>query len=341
MKKSRLSTLFVLAMTALLIGACTKELSFESGNGLPGNTSEGSLVGDPADCANITLRGIYAQGISLDTTHKLDLELDIVKEGSWTIRTDTVNGIFFNAFGSVTAPGVYSVSLQGSGTPLNPGSFTFTVNYKQSSCTFVLNVLAVAKANGNDYFPTTTNSKWWYRSSEPGAAPEDTALQLSTGTIVNIPSSGQNYSLFTFGDVDFVDSFYYRKTPGNYFEYADVDLFGFTDQAVMGEVNFLKDNVLQGNEWISAEYSGAISGVPVKLRNRYRLSEKDVNVVIDNLVYRNTIKVDVTQEMQGAPGTPFAEVFSYQTWFARGIGLINVVVEDPFFGYQVYRYDVK
>ncbi len=342
--KMRFSYFAVLAtVTSFWFASCTKELSYETGN-TPiidtTNTSQGTLSGDPGSCANITVAGIYGQAILLDTSNKLTVEVNFTKTGTYYLTSDTVNGFYFNGSGSVAATGIANVTLKGNGTPLNPGQFTFKLKYKTSSCSFVVSVYQVATATTGDYFPTTTNSWWTYISNDPSATPADTAFQLSTGVTGTIPVTGQSYSLFTTAVPGAKDSSFYRKGSGLYYEFGDIDVTGSADLPVYGEYIFLKDNVAVGTEWYSPELSATVSGAAIKLRLHFVLSALNVNALLGNKIYTNTIKVAVTEQAQ-LSGTTWSDVISYQSWYAKGIGLVNVLAPAPAYGYSVLKYSVN
>lgn len=325
----------------LLLTACTKELSFEQGTNTPGNTSDGTLSGAGGACANINVLGAYGQGLALDTAqNKLQVEVNFTQAGTWYIYTDTVNGIYFKGTGSVTATGLTTVTLQGFGVPGNPGPFTWNVKYKSSTCSTSITVYQVATANGADYFPMTNNSWWTYIFTDPGATPADTLYQLSTGVSATVPG-GASYKLFTIEDPTFKDSSFYRKSGNEYYQYGNLDLAGVTDRPIAAEWIFLKDNVAAGTSWTSAESTGSISGSAVKVRVKFDLLEKDVNVLVGNRVFANTIKVKVTQQGQLTGATSWADVLTYETWFAKGIGLINLAAAAPVYGFRVLKYTVN
>lgn len=329
-----------IALCMMLLVSCAKELSLEEGEFVPGNTSEGTLSGAPGACANITVLGAYGQGLGLDTgQNKLQVEVNFTKEGSWYIYTDTVNGFYFSGFGTVAAAGITTVELKGGGIPANPGTFNLTVKYKGSTCVTSITVYQTANASSGDYFPMTANSWWTYIASDPAATPGDTAYQLSTGLTGTLPG-GATYNLFTTTIPGSKDSSFYRKSGGDYFQFGDLDVTGSTDAPVLAEWIFLKDNVAMGTLWQSSEQTAMVSGVPIKIRMQFELLAKDVNVLVDNKVYAKTIKVKNTLQAQlTAPS--WTNVVSYESWFAKGIGLINVVLPAPDYGYKVLKYSVN
>lgn len=326
---------------AVLATACSKELSFEEGGNVfdpTGGTSEGVLSGAPGACAGIVVGGLYGQNLPLDTSNKIVVEINFSQVGTYAITTDTINGIYFTGTGSVSGTGVTPITLMGNGTPMNPGQFTLQVRFKTSACSFVVPVYAVAQGNNGDYFPTTAGSNWTYISSDPAAGPGDTANQVATNTLANI--SGQSYNLFELRYPLGKDSSYFRKGGGDYWEYADLDVAGVADAPAAGAYVFLKDNVPAGTTWTSTEATAPVAGVPARFRLRLQILEKDVKVLIDNKIYVNTIKVNTTQQVETAPGT-WTDLFAYQTWFAKGIGLVNVVAPAPAYGYSVLKFTVN
>jgi hypothetical protein len=279
---------------------------------------------------------VYGQGISLDTSNKLVVEMDFTKAGSYVVTTDTINGMYFADTGNVSATGLTFIALKGRGQPLNPGTFSYKVSFKGSVCTVLVDVYQVAPAGSGDYFPTTGGNNWTYISSDPAAAPTDTALQVSTGLTGTI--LGNTYSLFvTKVDTD-LDSSYYRKGGGEYRQFGDIDVSGIASNFVLGDYIFLKDTASVGSTWESPTLVAIISSQNVNMRLQFTILERNVNVLIGNRVFQNVIKVRTIQQIQA--GTTWQNVVSYESWYARGIGLINVAVAAPVYGYQVLKYTV-
>jgi hypothetical protein len=329
--------LFTLLASGLLT-ACQKEYSFEEDGTVVvgGGTSEGTLGGDSGTCANAQQNGALGVGIPLTDSNQLTVELNFTKIGTYSVSTDTVNGIYFSKTGTITATGAATITLYGRGTPAAAGTFPFTVNFKGSYCTFDVTVYEVAVANGTDYFPTTAASFWHYISSDPSAAPEDTILNTAdnaTGTI-----NGTPYSLFIGETANGTDSSFYRKGNGEYHQFGDIDIAGVADNFVAQDYIFLKDNVAAGTEWESAEGDANIDTVTVKMKLKFAIAEKNVTVLLDNKVYKDVIKVLTTEQVQLATG--WTTVLSYEAWYAKGIGLINIAAPAPYYGFKITAYNV-
>jgi hypothetical protein len=142
--------LFLMLMSGLvLMNACLKEHSQESGNG----PSQGTLQDDgTGNCLPKTVNGNYVAGVALaGTTNYIEVEVDVTTIGNYTIYTDTVNGMYFRVSGVFTATGLTTVRLKGNGTPIAIGISNFVVNYGTSACTIAVTVtgtLAVFTLDG-------------------------------------------------------------------------------------------------------------------------------------------------------------------------------------------------
>src|SRR3982751_664813 len=105
---------FYLFAALVLVNACQKEYSFESGL----STSQGSLQADVSgDCLPKTVAGAYIIGTALNgATNYIDVEVNVTTTGTYTIYTDTVNGMYFRASGTFPGTGLITVRLKGNGT---------------------------------------------------------------------------------------------------------------------------------------------------------------------------------------------------------------------------------
>ena len=121
-----------LLVLSTVIFACQKEVSFESGS----NPSAGVLQSDvTGDCLPKNVIGTYEQSTSLNGNNNyIEVTVDVTTTGSFTVYSDTVNGVFFRASGTFTALGPTVVKVRGSGTPASSGVFNFLIQYEGQSC---------------------------------------------------------------------------------------------------------------------------------------------------------------------------------------------------------------
>jgi hypothetical protein len=116
--KKLLASLFVVSVFASTFLSCQKENSFEAGAG----PSQGLLQGDGGDCLPKTVNGTYEEGTALNgNTNYIQVSVDVVATGTYTIYSDTANGVFFRATGIFTSTGIQTINLRGNGTPASDG----------------------------------------------------------------------------------------------------------------------------------------------------------------------------------------------------------------------------
>ena len=134
----RLSGLIVLSSVLFL--ACQKEASFERGNT---RASVGSLSVDASgNCLGAVVSGTYKKDTALNSSHYVDVSVQVDTAGTYTIVTDTVNGYYFKGSGTFTATGTQVIRLTGGGKPLANGTDIFTVIYNGTFCEFSVTVAA-------------------------------------------------------------------------------------------------------------------------------------------------------------------------------------------------------
>lgn len=315
------SLLWPLSLTVFVM-SCEKEYSYEKG---ASNLSSGSLQsGTTGDCLGSLVAGTYKPGISLADSNHVDVKVDITTVGSYMISTDTINGFYFSAAGSFTATGENTVRLQGNGKPHTVGTNIFIVTYDSTQCTFSINVSGVI-----DYFPRAANSNWSYKFDNN---PMDT---LFKNVISQTRSAmGNTYNVFMFNDGSGTDTLgYFRKASGDYYEYLDVaKLFGL-DHDVWGEYIFLKDNAAAGTSWTSSQftdtYTTSSGTVPMSVRFKETIQQKDIAVTVQGTTYQNTIVVLEESEYSLDGGATWSPAwFSSTNYYTRNVGLIKLDFVD-------------
>jgi hypothetical protein len=101
-----------------------------------------SLSGAPNQCNQVQVNGDYFTGAAMTGKNFVVLQVDVISAGDYTIRTDTLNGIFFSASGTFTKTGLQTINLTGSGTPTNAQNLVFTPKGNNgSACGFNLTIL--------------------------------------------------------------------------------------------------------------------------------------------------------------------------------------------------------
>jgi hypothetical protein len=99
-----------------------------------------TLSGAPGTCTPVTVNGFYILGKPLDAANTVVIQVDVSTPGSYTVSTNTVNGITFSASGVFTAGGLQNIILRGSGTPQSTGLTAITPRFGTSACNFSVTV---------------------------------------------------------------------------------------------------------------------------------------------------------------------------------------------------------
>jgi hypothetical protein len=287
-----------------------------------GPPATGTLGGGGGTCTAFVVAGNYQQGIPLNSSNTVQLQVTIIAPGTYNIVSSTTNGVSFSGSGNFPSTGPQTVTLTGTGTPLASGAQNFPVTFGPSTCSFNITFLPPVAAS-NDYFPITNNSNWSYNLL--GGTSADS---LHSAVITYSPVFGST----TYGTIAAynpptalaVDSFYYRKPGGDYYEYVDYSNYISFDTKVIGEFIFLKDNVANGTTWSSPNVSGTIGGIPVTAFIKMTILAKAVPITVGTFNFPNVIEVKYEYFLTGVP----IAVKTDERWFAKNVGEIHDSIDN-------------
>ena len=143
----KISTFFLtsllLIVCALFFITCKKEYSYEGG--VQAATAVYTLNAANGICTGSLVSGNYNAGNPLNTTNTVQIQVDVITIGTYTIKTNAVDGFSFSVSGNFTETGIQTVTLSGSDTPVSAGSFNFKAS-GVSVCSFTVNVKEAPKA---------------------------------------------------------------------------------------------------------------------------------------------------------------------------------------------------
>ena len=126
------------------ITSCQKEFGYGDNRSL----ATLSLASPSGSCTNAVVNGTYTVGTSLTAVHTIGIKVIVGSIGSYSLRTNTVNGISFSASGIFSSIGEQTINLIGSGTPITDGNFNFTIG--NNGCSF--SITASPKSRGTAVF---------------------------------------------------------------------------------------------------------------------------------------------------------------------------------------------
>ena len=97
------------------------------------------------NCSSAKFNGAYVKNKSLTAANTVTMSVnvtDISTGGSWSVFSNTVNGISFQGSGMFTTTGQQTITLQGNGTPTttDPITLKFTTNSKDGAATCMATV---------------------------------------------------------------------------------------------------------------------------------------------------------------------------------------------------------
>lgn len=100
------------------------------------------------ECGSAVVNGVYKKGTALTSTNTITLPVNVSSLGSYSITTNTVDGISFSVSGTFTSTGSQAVTLTGTGTPTSVSVKTMTISAVSASGTSTcsVNVIPVIPA---------------------------------------------------------------------------------------------------------------------------------------------------------------------------------------------------
>lgn len=276
-------------------------------------TSSGVLGDSSGNCQPVTLNGNYKQGIIMNPGNTVQVEVTVAVPGTYYIYTDVVNGLTFSSSGTFPQAGTQTVTLMGAGIPEQSGEKQFAVHFGNSQCAFKI-TFAPGTAPSGDYYPLTNQTDWLYSDGI-----DDELTKVTGGTF---SWNSNNYSVIgvydDLNDPNPFDTFaVIRKNAGLYYTYNDFSELVQSNQPVIVENIFLKDNVAQGTSWDGPEFSATVNGITVKYHFKFTIKEKAVPVTIGIFNFPDVIKVS-GQLYSGSTYLGIQE----ERWYARNVGLI-------------------
>ncbi len=137
--------MLVCITSCLVLTKCSREYSAE---GVPHSdtvvhppmVAAYTLAGSPDACSGAFVAGTYIVDQPLANLNTADLQVTVTQTGSYTIKTDTVNGMSFSATGEFTRLGKQTVRLVAAGKPVLAGLFSFLPKAPSSNCSFEVGV---------------------------------------------------------------------------------------------------------------------------------------------------------------------------------------------------------
>lgn len=130
------SSLIVSVLATLFLFSCKKNDETD-----PNAVSTGNMITDSiGGCKNVLIHGSYNKDTALTADNYLDVSVNVRTAGTYTIETNTVNGMVFKGTGRLGYGGANTVRLYGSGSPIANALSPMKVKYGSSLCTANISV---------------------------------------------------------------------------------------------------------------------------------------------------------------------------------------------------------
>ena len=319
---------------------CPVTISVMTSGSSSGGTAVLSLSGSGGNCMNYNLMGTYTQSVVLNTSNKVQIEVNVTSPGTWIMGTNTVDGFSFYGSGTFASTGVQTITLDGVGTPGAAGSQTFLVTAGSSSCSFLVTV-GTTGVPSTDHFILTDNSWWSYGTPIPG----DTVKRIIIpGSFTSNGITYKGMKEFDALGQAFDDTLFFRKSGNNYYEFNYIDYYTsfYFDNTIVDSILFLKEGLTTGQTWSSPVYTGTDSGATKKVRYDFKCDNANATVTLNAQTYSNVYQV--TLKVMVDSGSGYQTDITWTNYYAQGIGWIYQKYDDgagstyelPIRNYKVY-----
>jgi len=126
-------------------------------------------IGNGNSCINATVNGGYSSGIPLTAQSTVTMQALVAAPGIYSVTTGVINGFSFSGSGLFLNSGTQTITLTGTGTPMNAGinSFIATASNSGGACTFTVTVYNSGEPCSG--IPTVTYGERVYHTVQIGS----------------------------------------------------------------------------------------------------------------------------------------------------------------------------
>lgn len=346
MKKYLLSVPVIFILSLLFV-SCEREISFENGGfttpvgpgGSATGTAQYSYDGGTGTCNGAVVNGTYTAGTALTATNAVIVTVDVDSIGTYSISTNTVNGISFRATGTFTATGSQTITFAGTGTPAAAGSFNFTPG--TTGCSFSITVTGGSTVTANckdcQYFPSCVNSTYTFSDTTNGVAGEFTSTYNSSvdTTIAGVVFQKIGYTT-TPSSLASNNTLYYNCSSGA------VTLKAYNSVTLINGTTIVEATThpIKENEAVSAAWADITPtpGFPDILgEQRFSVVEKGITHVAGGTTFNDVIHIQLST------GNSILGIFTESAitdyYYAKGVGLVESISFNVMLN-QVFKHQV-
>jgi hypothetical protein len=321
---------FFIVILALAFFSCKKEYSLENAR-FQGNAVY-SLQDSAGNCTTAEVHGTYRGDSTLSDSSYVNIHVNFTTTGKYYFTSDTINGMWFldSGYALVTGPAV--IKLKGFGQPVLPTVSNYLINNNSHGCGFTITASA-----GDDYLPSTNASTWRYQYI-PSVTSVGGAKIDSFDVTVTPPNIIYNQRTYIQYATSLLDTFYFAKQGNDYYEFGTLDFdytFVFDKVDNFIEYIYLKANQPVGTSWesptIGVSY-GAAWGLPSTtglVKDVFTIVSVNTSHAVAGNTFQNVIGVRRDIMFQATGTSTYIKVMDGTAWYAKGIGLIDQVINLP------------
>jgi hypothetical protein len=155
------------------------------------------------DCSSVEVRGSYGNGVSLDGSNYLKLNVvNVTRAGSYSITATASpdNGYFFEQVGNFYSEGSFALTIPGTGQPIDHqiDNFTLTISGGSGTCTFTIPVkdMTIPRNFTMDCSKTVVNGMY-FEDEQIGSDPAHGPQTISVTINVQAASVGSTVEMQT------------------------------------------------------------------------------------------------------------------------------------------------
>ena len=137
---------------------------------------------------------------------------------------------------------------------------------------------------------------------------------------------GNTYRIFQNQDnATAVDSSFFRKNGNDYLEINAADFYSSVtfDALVPAEINFLKEGLTANQTWTTSEFVGTVGGTAAKIQYTFTCTAANSTATINGNSFNSVYKISWKPQINiGGAGYQDDPSYSFESWYAKGVGLI-------------------
>lgn len=146
-------------------------------------------------CGSATVNGVYTKGIALTAANTITLPVVVTSVGSYSITTNTVDGISFSGSGTFSSTGNQNITLYGTGTPTSTADKVMTITSNSADGASTCNVTVIITIPAKKVLHIGAETAYGYSAfTGPSRSLMDSPTNFGTTTSSIVKSGGYTHT---------------------------------------------------------------------------------------------------------------------------------------------------